>query len=79
MWRRWIESDDETETAERLAHAYQPAIPLGHASLCLDCEVVYEGTGRKTCPSCGSAAAWPIRNALNRDASAPAQLETGIN
>jgi len=69
--RRWIEWDDDA-TAERVAHAYQATIPLTRASLCLDCEVVYEGTGRRTCPSCGSSASWPIGSALNRE---PASTE----
>lgn len=67
MFRRLMESESETDEADRIASAYQPAIPLGRAALCLDCEVIYEATGRRSCPSCGSSAAWSIGHALNRD------------
>ena len=69
MFKRLIESESDTEAADRIASAYHPAIPLGRAALCLDCEVIYESTSRRSCPSCGSSAAWSIGHALNRDES----------
>jgi hypothetical protein len=45
----------------------RPSIPLSRALLCLDCERLFEAIGSQHCPSCGSAIAWRIEQALNRE------------
>ncbi len=61
----------EPEAIEEMYVDFRPTIPMDRALLCLDCESIFEATGHQTCPSCGSATAWVIGHALNRD-TAPA-------
>lgn len=54
---------------ERALAAVRPSIPFERALLCLDCNSVYESEGALTCPACGSAAAWLLARALDREPS----------
>lgn len=38
-------------------------IPLQKATLCLDCEVIYQKNG--ICPNCGSRAGFPVSRWIN--------------
>jgi hypothetical protein len=68
MFKRLIDPADPADVKEFYLH-FRPTIPMDRALLCLDCESIFEAEGHQTCPACGSAAAWAIGRALNREPS----------
>ncbi|HVS02582.1 MAG TPA: hypothetical protein VMT16_07415 [Thermoanaerobaculia bacterium] len=62
IFRLLLEPDAAADPLVRI----RPTIPMERALLCIDCESIFEAEGHQTCPSCGSASAWSIGRALNR-------------
>jgi hypothetical protein len=66
MFKRLIDPADPADVQEFYLH-FRPTIRMDRALLCLDCESIFEAEGHQTCPACGSATAWAIGRALNRE------------
>lgn len=66
MFKRLIDPADSSDLRDLYLHL-RPTIPMDRALLCLDCEAIFEAEGHQTCPACGSATAWAIGRALNRE------------
>ena len=65
MFKKFIDPSDPAAVDKFFVH-FRPTIPMDRALLCLDCEGIFEATGKQVCPSCGSSAAWAMGRALNR-------------
>lgn len=42
------------------------AVPSASAAFCCDCEVIYNGSRRRTCPACGSTASAGLTELTDR-------------
>jgi hypothetical protein len=42
------------------------AMPLNAAAYCADCEAVFDGRNRHTCPACASSVAVPVSSLINK-------------
>lgn len=52
---------------EEMTQQVQPSVPLDRALLCLDCDSIFAAENAQRCPRCGSAVAWAMGRALNRE------------